>query len=336
MSYVSIGDMAQTYMIRRQNSELKNTATRLTNELSTGQTTNVAKRFSGDFSIVSSIETSLTSLQSYKSAANEAGQFSTIMQTTLEVVQSQTTAAVSALLLTSNSASQTQIDNTASNVRQKFDAVVSSLNTQAGGRSIFAGAATDGPAIASANVIIAELQIAIAAETTAAGVEAAVNTWFDAPGGGFETVGYLGSTTPLVPFKIGAHQEADVSIMATDTEIRDTLKGLALAALVSEGALAGDFLEQASLLENAGAALLSIGDRQTGMRANLGTVENQIETVSTQTASEISALEIVKTELLSVDPYSAASELEAVQTQLETLYAITARMSRLSLVDFLT
>lgn len=336
MSYVSIGDMAQTYMIRRQNSELKNTATRLTNELSTGQTTDVAKRFSGDFSIVSSIETSLTSLQSYKSAANEAGQFSTIMQTTLEVVQSQTTAAVSALLLTSNSANQTQIDNTASNVRQKFDAVVSSLNTQAGGRSIFAGAATDGPAIASANVIIAELQIAIAAETTAAGVETAVNTWFDAPGGGYETVGYLGSTTPLVPFKIGAHQEADVSIMATDTEIRDTLKGLALAALVSEGALAGDVLEQALLLKNAGAALLSVGDRLTGMRANLGTVEAQIETVSTQTASEISALEIVKTELLSVDPYSAASELEAVQTQLETLYAITARMSRLSLVDFLT
>lgn len=336
MSYVSIGDMAQTYMIRRQNSELKNTATRLTNELSTGQTTDVAKRFSGDFSIVSSIETSLTSLQSYKSAANEAGQFSTIMQTTLEVVQSQTTAAVSALLLTSNSANQTQIDNTASNVRQKFDAVVSSLNTQAGGRSIFAGAATDGPAIASANVIIAELQIVIAAETTAAGVETAVNTWFDAPGGGYETVGYLGSTTPLVPFKIGAHQEADVSIMATDTEIRDTLKGLALAALVSEGALAGDALEQALLLKNAGAALLSVGDRLTGMRANLGTVEAQIETVSTQTASEISALEIVKTELLSVDPYSAASELEAVQTQLETLYAITARMSRLSLVDFLT
>lgn len=336
MSYVSIGDMAQTYMIRRQNSELKNTATRLTNELSTGQTTDVAKRFSGDFSIVSSIETSLTSLQSYKSAANEAGQFSTIMQTTLEVVQSQTTAAVSALLLTSNSANQTQIDNTASNVRQKFDAVVSSLNTQAGGRSIFAGAATDGPAIASANVIIAELQIVIAAETTAAGVETAVNTWFDAPSGGYETVGYLGSTTPLVPFKIGAHQEADVSIMATDTEIRDTLKGLALAALVSEGALAGDALEQALLLKNAGAALLSVGDRLTGMRANLGTVEAQIETVSTQTASEISALEIVKTELLSVDPYSAASELEAVQTQLETLYAITARMSRLSLVDFLT
>ena len=335
MSNISIGDMAQTYMIRRQNSQLKDTATRLANELSTGQTSDVSKRFSGDFSMISSIETSLTSLQAYKSASDEAGQFASVMQSTLEVVQDQTTAAVSALLLTSNSSSQTQIQNTAQDARQKFDTVVSSMNVQVGGRSIFAGSATDGPAIASADVIIADLKIAIAAETTAAGVEAAVNNWFDASGGGFETVGYLGSTTPLAPFKIGVGQEADVSITASDPEIRDTLKGLALAALVSEGALAGDISEQAQMLRNAADSLLTVGDKQTGMRANLGAAEARIETVSTQSASETSALEIVKTELLSVDAYTAASELEEVQTQLETLYALTARMSRLSLVDFL-
>lgn len=335
MSYISIGDMAQTYMIRRQNAHLTATATRLASELSTGQTSDVAKRFSGDFSIVSSIETSLSSMRTYKSVTNEAGQFATVMQATLENIQDQTTAAVSALLLTRSSASQTQIDNTAVDVRQKFDAAVSSLNTQVGGRSIFAGVATDGPAIASADVIMADLKLAIAGQTTAAGIEAAVNTWFDTPGGGYETVGYLGSATSLAPFKIGVGQEADVSITAADSEIRDTLKGLALAALVSEGALAGDLSEQTLLMKNAGDQLLSVGDRQTKVRANLGSVEAHIESISTQTTTEISALEIVKAELLSVDLYDTASELEAVQTQLETLYALTARMSRLSLVDFL-
>lgn len=335
MSYISIGDMAQTYMIRRQNADLKATSTRLANELSTGVTSDVSKRFSGDFSMISSVETSLTTLQAYKSASNEAGQFSTVMQTTLGLVQDQTTAAVSALLLTSNSASHTQIQNTSNDVMQKFETVVSSLNTQVGGRSLFAGAATDGPAIASPEVIIASLKTAIAGETTAAGVETVVNAWFDTPGGGYETIGYLGSTTSIAPFKIGIGQEADISITASDSEIRDTLKGLALAAMISEGALAGNISEQALLLRNAGDQLLTVGDKQTGMRANLGTVEAQIETASTQTASEISALEIVRIELLSVDPYDAASELEAVQTQLETLYALTARISRLSLVDFL-
>jgi len=335
MSTVSIGDMAQTYMIRRQNSQLKSTATRLASELSTGQTSDVSKRFSGDFSMVSSIETSLTSLQSYKSVSNEAGQFATVMQSALGAIQDQTSAAVSSLLLTNTSASQTQIQSTAQDVRQKFDAVVSSLNTQVAGRSLFAGAATDGPAIASADTIITDLKTAIVGQTTAAGIEAVVSAWFDDPGGGYETAGYLGSTTPLVPFKIGVGQEADISTTAADTEIRDTLKELALAALVSEGALDGDISEQSILLRSAANGLLSLSDRQTTMRANLGTVEAQIESVSTQTTTEISALEIVKTELLSVDPYAAASELEAVQTQLETLYALTARMSRLSLVDFL-
>ncbi|MCK4711781.1 MAG: flagellar biosynthesis protein FlgL [Marinosulfonomonas sp.] len=335
MSYVSIGDMAQTYMIRRQNSELKTTASRLGNELSTGQTSDVAKRFSGDFSAISAIETSLKSLQAYKSASDEATYFASSMQTSLGVMQDQTTAAVSGLLLTGNSASLTQIQNTASDVWQKFDAVVSALNTQVGGRSVFAGAATDGPAIASSASIIADLQIAIAGQTTAAGVEAAVDNWFNAPGGGFETTGYLGSTTPLSPFKIGLGQEANVSFTASDPIVRDTLKGLAMVALISEGALAGDIPEQTLLLRNAGDGLLSIGDKQTKMRANLGTVEAHIDTIAVQSASEVSALEIVKSELLSVDPYGAASELEAVQTQLETLYALTARMSRLSLVDFL-
>ena len=335
MSYISIGDMAQTYMIRRQNAQLKSTVTTLANELSTGKTSDISKRFSGDFSLVSSLETSLSSMHAYKSAANEAGQFATVMQLALGNIQDQTTAAVSSLLLMNASSSQVQIDNTATAARQNFDAAISALNTQVGGRSVFSGTATDKAAIAAPDVIIAALQVAIAAETTAAGVEGAVNTWFDAPGGGFETVGYLGSSTSLASFRLGIGQDADISVKASDSEIRDTLKGLALAALVSDGALAGDIPEQAILLESAGGNLLSVGDKQTKVRANLGSVEAYIENVSTQTSAEISSLEIVRTELLSVDPYDTASEIEAVQTQLETLYALTARMSRLSLVDFL-
>lgn len=335
MSYVSIGDMAQTYMIRRQNSDLKATAATLATELSTGQTSDISKRFSGDYSVVSSIETSLTSLGTYKSAANEAGQFASAMQLTLENFQDRTTTAMSSLLLTGNSASKTQIESTATDVRVQFDAAVTSLNTQVGGRSLFAGIATDGPAMASPDVIIEDLKLAIAGATTAADVEAAVDTWFDTPGGGYDTVAYLGSDTPLTPFQIGLGEQADISITAADSEIRDTLKGLALAALISEGALSGDVSEQALLLQSAGESLLTAGDNQTIMRASLGSAEAHIENVVTQTTTEIAALEIVRTELLAVDPYAAASELEAVQTQLETLYALTARMSRLSLVDYL-
>ncbi len=47
-------------------------------------------------------------------------------------------------------------------------------------------------------------------------------------------------------------------------------------------------------------------------------------------------MEIARTELIGADPYDTATEMEAVQGQLETLYTVTARLSRLSLADFLT
>jgi len=334
MSIISIGDMAQTFMIRQQNTQLKTTATQLALELSTGYTSDISKRFSGDFTVISSLETSLKSLAAYKTSATEVANFTNIMQTALGYMQDQTTQAATSLMLTANSESLVQIQNTAFDVRQKLDAVVSALNTQAGGRSLFAGSATDKPALASAEIMISELQVAISGQTTAADVEAAVNAWFG-PGGGYETAGYLGSATALSPFLIGADQKAEVSITANDSIIRDTLKGLALAALVADGALSGNISEQRQLLSTAGSSLLSVGEKQTGIRANLGAVEAFIEAVTAHSSSEMSALEILKTNLLSVDLYQTASELEAVQTQLETLFALTARMSRLSLVDFL-
>ena len=334
MSNVSIGDMAQTYSFRRQSAHLKTEMGRLGNELTTGRTSDMAKRFSGDFTMVSGIETALKTLHAYKTATKEATQYATAQQASLGVMQEQSNAAVSALLLTSTASSQTQVQNTAIDVRQKFDAVVSALNTQVGGRSVFAGAATDKPATASSSSILADLQVAIAGQTTAAGVASAVDDWFNLPGG-YDASGYLGSTNPLTPFKIGVGQNADMSVTASDPTVRETLKNLALASLVADGALAGDLQEQALLLKRAGDGMLSIGNKQTKMRASLGAVEAQIETVSVQIDSEISGLEIARTELLSVDSYKAASELEAVKTQLETLYALTSRMSRMNLVDFL-
>jgi len=335
MSYISLGDLAQNYMIKRQNTQLKTTVTRLALELSTGRTSDVSKRFSGDFSMISSIETALKSLQAYKAASTEAATFATTMQSALNLIQDQTSSAASTLMLVGNTASQTQIQNSTADVHQKFDAVISTLNTQIAGRSIFAGVATDGPAIVSSSSILSALQVAIVGQTTAAGVTAVVDNWFDAPGGSFEAAAYLGSTTTLAPFKIGAHQNANISLTAADQSIRDTLKGLALASLVSGGALAGDISEQTELLRTAGNKMLSVAEKQTEVRANIGTMQAHIDNVTAQTVSEVSALGIARNELLNVDPYETASELEAVQTQLETLYALTARVSRLSLVDFL-
>jgi flagellar hook-associated protein 3 FlgL len=71
------------------------------------------------------------------------------------------------------------------------------------------------------------------------------------------------------------------------------------------------------------------------MRAGIGTLEARIETATARNSAETSALEMARNEIIAVDPYKAATDLSAAQTQLETLYTVTARLSRLSLAGYL-
>ena len=47
------------------------------------------------------------------------------------------------------------------------------------------------------------------------------------------------------------------------------------------------------------------------------------------------ALDIAWNDATSRDPFDAATEFQAVEQQLERVFAVTARMSRLTLLDFL-
>lgn len=335
MAYVSYGDLAQAYSTRRDFARLKALTDIHSKELVTGSSADVAKRLRGNYSQLSEIETSLRTLDSYRTASTEAAFFASAMQTSLEAIQGWTTEASSNLLISAGSDGQTQIQSMATDAKTKFKSVVSALNTQVGGRSIFAGDKTDMPAVIDANTMLIDLGAAIAGETTADGVTSAIDDWFNLPGGGFEAVGYIGSDTPLAPQRIGEGEQADISITAADPAIRNTLKAFAMAALATDGPLDGNTAEQSALLRKAGEGLISVNAQQTQLRANIGASEAYIETISAQNSAEKSALEMFRSDILSVDPYEAATKLEAVQTQLETMYTLTARMSRLSLMDFL-
>jgi len=70
-------------------------------------------------------------------------------------------------------------------------------------------------------------------------------------------------------------------------------------------------------------------------RAAVGTVEAQIDKAAANNAAQRTAFEIARSEITAIDPFRTATELEAVSAQLETLYTLTARLSRLKLSDYL-
>ncbi len=76
------------------------------------------------------------------------------------------------------------------------------------------------------------------------------------------------------------------------------------------------------------------GDLVT-LRARVGTAEAAIERAAVRNGAEATQLEIARNRIIAVDPFRAATELQSLEVQLETLFTITARLSRLKLTDFL-
>lgn len=335
MPVLSIGDLANTFLIRRQSAGLKAHLTRLGSELTSGQAQDLGKALAGEFGPFAAIERSLKAVAAYKTANTEAAGLLTAAQTALGNIYDMEQGLGPALLMAGNARDLTLIRATSEDARQKFAAVVSSLNVRVADRTIFGGAATDRPPLASSDAIIAELLTAVAGNTTAADVIAAVNTWFDTPGGGFDSLGYLGSDSDRAPLAISDGETVAVSLRADNSEIRATLKSFALAGLVSQGVLDNDVDEQAALMAGAGGEMLTSGGALTTLRSQIGAVEARIETAQARNAAEAAAYEIARTELIGVDPYQTATELETVYAQIETLYTVTARIAGLTFTDFM-
>ncbi len=334
MNFASIGDLAQSFQTRRQNATLKAQVATLSNELASGRVSDTAAAVSGDFAPIAGIQSALSSLKSYKITSNEAAVVAEAFQSVLLTIQSTSSELGPAVLASGNSAQPAILMTTSVDAREKLDGAVSRLNMQVAGRSLFAGAALDKPALAGADVIMADVMSSISGLTTATDISAAVDTWFG-PGGGFETAAYLGAATPATGFQLAPGETAQITATAQDSSIRDILKGFVLSSIVAEGGLSGSTAEATALMTMGAEQLITAQDDLAVLQSAVGSIQARIDRATTSNSAEISALEIARGNILGVDPYEVATRLEETRTQLETLYAITARSSRLSLVDFL-
>ena len=333
MSRTSLGDLTHSFMLRRQATDLKTAAQRLSFEVTTGRVADAARAVSGDLVPLTGIETSLTRLQAYRSATTEAGLFASGMQKALGVLDRLTGDLATSLVTASNLGHAAMIAAAGADAAERFDSAISTLNTRMGDRSLFSGMATSQPALVSSETILAALDAEIVGTTTAEQAAAAVAAWFASPSG-FAATAYRGAG-PMSPLPISPDDEVRLDVTAMDPAIVRTIEGLALAALINRNSAPASNTERTSLARLAGERLMSGQTDRAVLAARVGTAEARIEAAMQRNDTERTALEIVRAGILSVDPYAAASELEAVQTQIETLHAITARLARLSLVDFM-
>lgn len=229
-------------------------------------------------------------------------------------------------------------DGSAETLRQtasgRLQSVLSALNTQYAGESLFAGAATDRIALGSADRLISDIRALVAGAADAASARAGIDAYFGS-GGDFETSFYGGSTTDAAPVALPDGSRIGTGARADDDGLRQVLKGLATLAAAEPGAWSAPAAERADLLRSAAQETRQSTQGLTALRARLGQDEEAIRLGIDATAAERAALQLARNELTAVDPFVAATRFNDLQGQLETLYTVTARLSGLSLTNFL-
>ncbi|MDN5786484.1 flagellin [Pseudorhodobacter sp.] len=335
MALISLGDMAQNFMLRRMTSSLKLDARIAAQELTSGRTADSGKALRGDHSRLAGIETSLNRLNGYRSATDAAALTAGAQQQALGVVDRLTDGLAISLLDAETLHHGGMLNARIADATERFEAVISALNTRQGEKTLFAGIASDTRAVAPSGSILTAVETAISAAgaVSAADIELAVDNWFNASGG-FAALGYTGGASQT-PISVSAEDKADLAITAADPALRDTLKSLTLAALAGRPSVAPNADTRVDLARRAGGLLLQANSDRAVLSGRLGVVQARIDQAQTRNQAESTALQMARSDLLSVEPYEAATRMEAAQNQLETLYSVTARLSRLSLVDFL-
>ncbi|MEP2717490.1 flagellin [Pseudophaeobacter sp.] len=331
MIYNSYGDLTTHSFLRNRNAELKLDLATLSQEVSTGKKADLTEELGGDFSFLADIENNLNRIESQTVATNETKLFALSIQSNLSRMQEGTQLMRDNILSVSTTLTPSDADRFAKEADRQMDAAISSLNGWAGGRSLFAGAATGTTPLNGADTLMTELLSETAGLTTSTDIIQAVKDWFADPTG-FDTAMYNGSTNNISPVEIGDGESVSLDLRADDPDLKHALQSYAILALLDEPSLA---LTDEVKLELTRAGMTEMGDSTNKLiekQADIGFIEAQLERVSTRNLASKTTLSLAFNEIVLADQYEASSKLKQTETQLEILYTVTARSAQLSLV----
>ncbi|ROU03230.1 flagellin [Histidinibacterium lentulum] len=335
MPTLTTGDLSRHFLAGTRTRQIKAELQTLHQELGTGRVADTARHLGADTGRLLHMDHRLAAIDSHVGANRLTADRLAHMQISLDAMESRRSGLADHALSLPASVSDVQLDGFADAARTGFSAMVADLGVSLAGRRLFGGAASDGPVLASPDAILAELRGAVSGAATADQVAARISDWFAAPGGGFETMGYLGATGAAETQRLGDGSVAIVSVRADSAELRDVLAAAALAAILDGGppGLPGE--ERGALARLSGLALLSAAAPFAESRGRLGRAEQAVETATVRLQSERTSLLMQRNDMVASDPFATATRLEAVRTQLQITFEVTARLAGLSFADYI-
>lgn len=214
-----------------------------------------------------------------------------------------------------------------SGAKAEIRQVITSLNTSYAGRNLFSGDAAAQPSTVTADEFFTVLDTALAGATDEASLDTAITAFF-APGGDFDTQIYQGGAGNASDVRLPTGGSISYDVKADDQAFRDALEGLvrvAYAPADNQTAFARNGINQ---IRDAETRLIQL-EADVGRQQNL--VDSSIEAI---TQEKLILAENENT-FAGADVFEAADRVKALELQLQTAYTITARISQLTLTNYI-
>lgn len=302
------------------------------NELTTGRIADLPSALGADIGEASSLRGVIDALGVRREGLAQAALIAGAAQRSLRLVGEGARAVAADALAANGRRDDAGLAVAAAEATSRLDAAFSALNVRIAGQSIFAGDASDRPALTDPDRLLGDVAGLYAGAADAAAYEAALDSYFNDPAGGFRTVIYTGGAGSAPSIEVDAGERLDFTLRADDAAIRDLLRGLATVAVAAAGpasALRDGALAAAAADALTGADALAL--RQSG----IGVAEARAATARAALEAEEAALTEAYNALTARDPFEAAARLQSLESQLSAALTLTARISQLSLTNFL-
>ena len=335
MAFASIGDLASNLLLAQASAGAKRRFVSLSTELTTGLASDVRARLRNDLTKQVDWEHGIAKNQALQKTLTEAMTKVDAKQAVLKAIGETAVSFANNVEIAVNGNASTFTNALALEARVGLEQILSQLNTQTMGQSIFAGTSGDKPVMASAEEILSSIRAHLGVAQSATSVVQGVRDWMDDPVNGYQSVAFLGSHDPSSPIRLTNDREIVEASNANSPSLKEMVENFVLATLAEDENLITSRDQRARLLKISANKMRTSNSKLIELQSNLGFVEAALTRAKVTSGAEIHAYEKLRVETLGIDEFEVANKLQQTELQLEKIYALTARSARMSLLEYL-
>jgi flagellar hook-associated protein 3 FlgL len=311
----------------------------LTNEISSGKITDPAGQLGAQAPVLYQLQYDNDQQTELQTSITAAGQQLTATQNALTSVGSTVSTMVTAALQGQDTASS-DLTTLASDAQSAVPQVIDLLNTQYAGQALFSGHDGSDLPMADAATVSTAMQGVLSAQVaakgaplTAADVPALITALEAVPVN--STAFTANDDHQAVQVATGATARTSYNVSADQPVFQNMVTAMSMMSLLNAPSTQLDASAQQALLTQASNMLSQSQTDLTNTQGTLGVTQAQLISATSiqQSAADATSQQI--TQMETIDPYSASQQLDALQTQLQSSYEVSSRISQMSFVNYM-